>query len=73
MLRQYTHASENLSELSKKVDEITGDIQKQTTILDRLNQINNEKGRRITEIESYLKMKKGSSRVMMGQQNNTQY
>ena len=26
MLRQYTHASENLSELSKKVDEITGDI-----------------------------------------------
>ena len=60
-----------MTELSKKVEEITADINKQTTILDRLNQINNEKGRRIAEIESYLNMKKGMSRVMIGPPNFT--
>ena len=66
MLEQYNAQSSYLTELNKKVEEITSDINKQTTILERLNQINNEKGRRITEIESYLKMKKGMSRVFNG-------
>ena len=69
MLAQYVASQDNLNELSKKVDEIQGDIQKQTSILDKLNVINNEKGRRIAEIESYLKMKKGMSRVMIGPPN----
>lgn len=37
MLAQYNAASDKLNEMSKKVEEITSDINKQTTILDRLN------------------------------------
>lgn len=58
MLAQYNKKSVELSHLSKRVEEISSDIVKQTSILDRLNAINNEKGRRITEIEKYLNLKR---------------
>ena len=69
MLARYQKKSMELTELSKQVDEITQDINKQTTILDRLNQINNEKSKRITEIERYLNMKKGMTRGSAQPQN----
>ena len=46
------------------MEEISGDIAKQTATLDKLNMMNNEKARRITEFEGYFGRKKGSSRVM---------
>jgi hypothetical protein len=40
-----------LDEISTVVDELTIHINKQTSILDRLNTVNCEKGKRITEID----------------------
>ena len=62
MLVRYNKKSSELKELSKRVEEISCDIVKQTSILDRLNAINNEKGRRITEIEKYLDLKRQNAR-----------
>jgi len=64
MLARYTQKSAELRDLSKRVEDISSDIVKQTSILDRLNAINNEKGRRITEIERYLDLKKQTARPM---------
>ena len=58
-LALYIASKKNLGQLSNKVEEVIGDIKKQTSILDKLKLINNEKTKRVAEIESYLKMKEG--------------
>jgi hypothetical protein len=57
MLAVYRGKEKELDDLSTEVDELTIDINKQTTILARLNHINTEKTRRIANIERCLNTK----------------
>jgi hypothetical protein len=59
MLSRFHKKSGELTDLTNKVTQLTLDINKQQMILDKLNQINNEKARKITEIERYITNKRG--------------
>ena len=57
MLSKFKRRSRYLDEISMIVDELTIHINKQTSTLDRLNTINCEKGKRITEIDRCINLK----------------
>ena len=50
--------AQELTELTKNVEMITLDINKQQIILDKLNILNNEKLKKVTELERYLHLKR---------------
>ena len=58
LLQKFRNKGKELNLYTQKVDTLALEIHKQQLILEKLNFLNNEKARRITEIENLFEIKK---------------
>eukprot|EP00347_Sterkiella_histriomuscorum_P013238 403365481 len=58
LLQRFKKRSAELTELTQGVEKINLDIQKQQVILEKLNVLNNEKMKKVSELERYMHLKR---------------